>query len=355
MRWMILPHDEREPEKGAVAVMVAILAVVLLGVGAIAVDMGRIYSKRAELQNGADAAALAIADNCKRNAATTGCNTGGTPTSLALKYAQDNSLTSTADVQTPIITVNGSSGTVTVTATVKEPNGNDSLSLLLANALGISSAQVGATATAKWGVPASGQSILPLAIDSCELDLNSSSATPVNQKIVTQGGGTPDCNGANPSNQIVPGGFAWLSPTGPGPCQVTATAGPESVLSTWMKTSNGAALPSGCGSLFTAGNPNYVLDQTVAIPVYDDLSSSPPTPDPSAHGNNTWYHVAKWAGFHLLGWKFPGYSAGPNVWTGSEKGIYGYFVGFSADPSLFSNFTTDPHATGNLYVVELTR
>ena len=31
-------------------------------------------------------------------------------------------------------------------------------------------------------------------------------------KILTQGGGhgAVDCNGLNPSNQIIPGGFAWL-------------------------------------------------------------------------------------------------------------------------------------------------
>ncbi|WP_171041211.1 pilus assembly protein TadG-related protein [Sinomonas susongensis] len=331
--------------------MVAILALVLIGVGAIAVDVGRIYSKRGELQNGADAAALAVADNCARYASSTGCSTGVSTTSLALQYAKDNSLTSTANVSDPIIdTV---AGTVTVTATVKEPSGSNSLSLTLANALGFSSAQVGATATASWGYPTKGQSILPLAMEACELNVNSSSATPIPQKVITQGGGGADCNGTNPSNQNFPGGFAWLSPTGPGPCQVTATAGPESVLSTWIQTSNGASLPNGCGSLFTAGDPNYVLGQTVAVPVYDDLSSSPPVSNPNANGNNTWYHIAKWAGFHVLGWNFPGSTAGPAVWNKSEKGIYGYFVGFSADPSLFSNFTTDPNGKGDLYVVKL--
>ncbi|MDQ4501878.1 pilus assembly protein TadG-related protein [Sinomonas sp. ASV322] len=338
MRRLTISRGPGEREQGAVAVMVAILAVVLIGAGAIAVDMGRVYSKRAELQNGADAAALAIADNCKRYALTSGCNTGLLPMNRALQYAQDNSLTSTANVQQPIITVSGPGGTVTVTATVKEPNGNNSLTLFLAKALGISNALVGATATAQWGIPTRGQSILPLTMEACELAVFGSSPIPVPQKIITQGGGNPDCNGRNSSNQIVPGGFAWLTPTGPGPCDVNLAVGD------WAQTSPGAAIPAACTYLFNLSDPRNVFNKTVAIPIYDDVRGT---------GNNVNYHIAKWAGFHVMGWKFPGNFAGPPVWTGSEKGIYGEFVGFSADPAAFSGFTTDPGAQGNLWIAKL--
>ncbi|WP_422933874.1 TadE/TadG family type IV pilus assembly protein [Sinomonas sp. P47F7] len=332
----LIPRDGREREKGAVAVMVAILAVVLIGVGAIAVDMGRIYSKRAELQNGADAAAMAIANTCARYITSTGCNTGVAPGVLAQLYAQDNSLTSTANVQPPIIDT--TAGTVTVTTSVKEPSGNNSLTLFLAKALGISSAQVGATATAQWGFPTRGRSILPLAFEACELNVNSSSATPVPQKIITQGGGSPDCNGLNSSNQTVPGGFAWLTPTGPGPCELDVGTGD------WIQTSTGASIPAGCGYLFNLSDPNNVFGHTVAIPVYDDIRGT---------GNNVYYHIKQWAGFHVLGWKFPSNQAGPPVWNGSEKGIYGYFEGFSTDPSTFSGFTISPGPQGTLWTVRL--
>jgi hypothetical protein len=188
------------------------------------------------------------------------------------------------------------------------------------------------------------------------MDVNSSSATPIPQKILTQGGKTPDCNGLNPSNQIISGGFAWLAPTGPGPCQVNVTAGPESDLSTWAQTSTGASIPAGCGFLFDATSPNSVLNKTVPLPVYNDVAKTPPTPDPTAAGGkNSWYHVEKWAGFHVLGWSFPSNTVGPAVWGPGENGIYGYFIGFSADPSSFGDFTTDPNSTGNVYVVSLTQ
>lgn len=48
-------------ERGATAVLVAVLALVLLGVGAVAVDMGQVYAKRSSLQSAADLAVLAAA------------------------------------------------------------------------------------------------------------------------------------------------------------------------------------------------------------------------------------------------------------------------------------------------------
>ena len=54
----------RRNERGGISVMVALLMVVLLGAAAVAIDTGLIYAERAELQNGADAAALAIAEEC---------------------------------------------------------------------------------------------------------------------------------------------------------------------------------------------------------------------------------------------------------------------------------------------------
>lgn len=61
-------------ERGATAVLVAVLALVLLGVGAVAVDMGQVYAKRSSLQSAVDLAVLAAAvkldgtDNCSADA-----------------------------------------------------------------------------------------------------------------------------------------------------------------------------------------------------------------------------------------------------------------------------------------------
>ena len=60
------PAAAGRDERGAVGIFVAMLlgGGVLLGMGALVVDVGQLYQERAELQNGADAAALGVAKSC---------------------------------------------------------------------------------------------------------------------------------------------------------------------------------------------------------------------------------------------------------------------------------------------------
>ena len=53
-------------ERGATAVIFALLLVPMLGFAAIAVDVGALYAERARLQVAADAAAIAVAQDCSR-------------------------------------------------------------------------------------------------------------------------------------------------------------------------------------------------------------------------------------------------------------------------------------------------
>jgi Putative Flp pilus-assembly TadE/G-like len=64
----------RRDERGAVGALVAIFlgAGVLTGLGALVIDVGQIYQERAELQNGADAAALGVAKSCALGTCTPG-------------------------------------------------------------------------------------------------------------------------------------------------------------------------------------------------------------------------------------------------------------------------------------------
>jgi Flp pilus assembly protein TadG len=51
-------------DRGAIGVLVGMLLAtgVLLGMAALTVDVGMLYQERAELQNGADAASIAVSD-----------------------------------------------------------------------------------------------------------------------------------------------------------------------------------------------------------------------------------------------------------------------------------------------------
>lgn len=96
----------RRDDRGAVAVLVAILigTGVLFGMGALVIDVGQLYQNQAELQNGADAAALAIAKSCAA---------GSCDTSSATSYADLNASGLTGD--TAYVTfICGMNGTVAV-------------------------------------------------------------------------------------------------------------------------------------------------------------------------------------------------------------------------------------------------
>jgi Flp pilus assembly protein TadG len=86
----LLGRDDR----GAIGVLIAVLLAggVLLGMGALTIDVGQIYQNRAELQNGADAAALAIATQCADGTCP------ANPLTTAVTYASDNASALTQDV-----------------------------------------------------------------------------------------------------------------------------------------------------------------------------------------------------------------------------------------------------------------
>ena len=74
-------------DRGAAGVVVALFAVAIFGMAAFALDTAAIYEERRELQNGADAAALAVAEDCLRLPQT--CNAGAADATAA-GYADAN-------------------------------------------------------------------------------------------------------------------------------------------------------------------------------------------------------------------------------------------------------------------------
>ncbi|WP_129788417.1 pilus assembly protein TadG-related protein [Promicromonospora panici] len=307
----------RTRDRGAVNVMVALLIIPFIGFAAIAVDVAALWADRQQLQTGADAAALGIAQDCGKNSC-------GSPaaTAQALATPNKNDGEVTAKVLTPAVTP--SAGTVTVeTSGVREH--------WLAPVLGFDRSSVAAKATAAWGAPTGGLAQLPIAFSYCEFLAQTGGGLPstTTERTITftKSSGT-SCTG--PSNNVVPGGFGWLD-VNRASCTTFSTIG--EVL--WSST--GAAVPSGCSTADFAD----VQGKTVLLPIFDQAGDS---------GSNAWYRLYGYAAFKITGYHFVGQFSWSNDGTcfGNVRCIQGYFTKFVDLSEAFTYSTTAPSMGGSV-------
>jgi hypothetical protein len=289
-------------ERGAVAVVVAIWMVVAMAFVAISVDVGSVYSDKKQLQNGADAGALAIAESCQR----------GLCVDTADQYVKSNKLDGTATGTL----VSTSNGVIVVQATTVHQN-------WFAGILGMATMPVTASATAKWGYP-SGGATLPLAFSLCAFQRATggwnADGTAVNQNPVVihivESACTP------PAHNEVPGGFGALSGTN---CVSTVLAG------NWVMSDTGNNGPNSCAGFNWAG----ILNTQVLVPIFDASQGT---------GSNAQYRIMGLAAFTLTGICLGPSAQAPSNMTQcpSDKRIEGHFINYTA---LGGNYTIDPNAT----------
>ena len=125
------------------------MMVVLLGFAAISIDVGKIYWEKAQLQNGADAGALALAVNLRQGHQPTRCVVP------VLEIAQDLANANSNDNQSISHSVEIRSNEVTVKTSASEVGAPaNSVSIWFAKILdpSFASVEVGARATAGWGL-----------------------------------------------------------------------------------------------------------------------------------------------------------------------------------------------------------
>ena len=91
MRALVTTRTRRGDDAGAILIMVAMLLTVVTGFAALAVDTAKLRQERRELQNGAAAAALAVAKDC----AAGNCLT---PAATANVYADLNAADGAANI-----------------------------------------------------------------------------------------------------------------------------------------------------------------------------------------------------------------------------------------------------------------
>jgi len=278
-------------ERGAISVVAALLMVVLLAFAAITVDVAALWATRQQLQTGADAGALAIAQACARG----DC---GAPDQTAQDFAVSN------------VDDGAATGTVTsLTSSQVRVETSADREHWFAPVLGADETTLTARAAVAWGSPTGGTAVLPLTFSWCEWSGQTGGAMPSGTTVRTiefpKTSDLPDpCTG--PSGLPVPGGFGWLT-ADDGTCEAT------SAISQLMASDPGNSVPSSC-------SPDDLVelrDRTVLLPIYDVAAGT---------GSNATYQIYGYAAFTIKGYFFGSQYVWNKPCQGNERCISGYFT-----------------------------
>ena len=305
-----LLQDLEDEDNGAVLIWVALMMIVLLGVGAIVIDVGALYVEQRQLQNGADAASLAVAQDC----AAGDCGGDG-GSGIANQYADLNANDGASAIDpttpcgegSPLLAsctepapsgADGAAGWVRVDTSTETSNGGTEVSFLLAPFISALTGQtVHASAVAAWG-PASAATTLPFTFSECEFqELSDGANFPAGTTIIYSKAGNqsgnqpplfPDCEPRSSPGGTVEGGFGWLNVSG-GTCSVELTVG---------QTITGPGQPGNANLLKKAPcSESLVQNQEVLLPLFNAVSGT---------GNNVVYTIAGFVGFIVTGYHLSG-------------------------------------------------
>lgn len=331
--------------RGAIGVLVAVLmgAGVLFGMGALVVDVGQLYQNRAELQNGADAAALAVAKSCAQGTCTASI-------AFATQYATANASsltggkanvnlvcgvngavplgTGTCPVVKKVCPANPPAGAnfVDVETSTLMPNGSTLLPPVFAGTLAGSHSgnTVHACAQAEWGGPLSSTTV-GFTISACTWDQATSQgaslappppyppnpSASLDQVVYLKGGGGTTGCPTEPAGAAAPGNFGW-------------TSDPTSTCSTFISGgsysgSTGNSVSQACKPLLQSWQANRTV---IEVPVYVKVSGT---------GANVTYTLKGFAAFVITGYSLPSMTAkdwvtGKAPCSGGSSCISGFFT-----------------------------
>jgi Flp pilus assembly protein TadG len=355
----LIPPPPHRGDDGVAAVLtVTVVGLVSLVLLSLVVDVGQMYEERRQLQNGADAAAVAVAADylAARRQGQTYQNS--TATSTAADLADRNARDGTASVSGVYGTPWGTTGPaqrnaydppaatygkyVEVRTRTQAAGGGN----LLPFSFSSGGATISAVGRASWGGLGSYASF-PITMSICEWDAATSSGTryapappyPPNpasaleDTVELQSAAGTGCN-RGPANQFAPGGFGWLD--GGGDCEVA------SIANGWVQGSTGSSELNGCRDLLDQIITNR---RTVFLPVFDQVTGT---------GSSARYHVVGYAAVVFTGYSLPGHdvdswltargkkdcpTAGGSSGNGNGNGKGGGGSGGNQGNCLFALFT----------------
>lgn len=282
-------------ERGSYAVTVAVLSLALLALMALTIDTGMVYHERHELQNAADAGALAVAFNCARGGP---CNPADAD-ALATANATTDGVAGVESVD-----IDMGEGEVTVVTRSEATDGSDSLYLAAARVFGMESLTVRARATAAWG-PAGSLATIPFVISFCDLEGGLDAQGGYVDLPPPSGWGTvitfhdpavsgESCDGYPGfdmyEDEVLPGGFGMLELDAP--CRVRTYTDDDGDV--WAPVKSGTGIPSDWRCL--------EVGQVMTLPVFLDFRTSPRE-----------YRIGGYAAFVVTGWRITGSYTNPGT------------------------------------------
>lgn len=313
MRWL-------DDEHGGVAVTVAILLVVMLGIGALVLDVGNLYWERRQLQNGADAAALALVQACMEEGRP--CDSVGTTAdSTARTYTDANAADGFADAD---VDFDPAACRAEVVATTLDVDGGTLVLPFLAQTLveGYEGTTVSARAVAVCEGIGQGSG-LPLIFDDENWDDFDKVQKPDGADPDWWQHWEPDVDDGPTENVFFQqgtgfgaGAFGWLNLDDGEPCQ--ATIYDIDQLDTNTGNSFSCEFHNAAPQNAQAFR-NYVLaNNPHLVPMYGSYTGT---------GNNLTYTVTGFAVMYITGWHFSGNHYQYNApCSGNERCISGHFL-----------------------------
>ena len=340
-------------DAGVISVLFALcLSLALFGLLAISIDIGSVYAENRQLQNGAEAAALAAARDCAN--ASVACTSAGEMTSSAITGLVNANAN---DGASGIDEVCGSGGALSACApsaaapahwdcgadpasgnwaevrtSTRTSGGGTVLPAWFLRALPGQAANAGSTvrscARAAWGPAASlYDATIPFTISMCEWTSMTASGTniaaagpyppwPTEQALYlhtsTQ---AASCN-QGPSGADLPGGFGWTQPAD-STCLFTA------VVDGWYGDSTGRVPNNNCDTAMAS-----LVGKVVNIPLYDAVTGT---------GTTGQYELAGFAAFYLTGY----YVNGSDYKASLVNGVAKCPSGSASDTCIKGFFTKD--------------
>ena len=245
-------------ERGAVAVVVALMMVPLLGCAAIAVDVAAVRAEQQQLQGAADAAALAVAADCARGAC-------GNTVTTATALVQANGPGPGGTLGTPTVAVDATGVTVTARATQQH---------WFAPVLGIGSSAVSRSSRASW-TGAETATVLPLAVSLCEYrkQVAAQPLTSLTRSVITL-----PTTGCTPATGAVSPAASWVT-TSASTCMLSTSVGATLTQYRTSPSATTSNVPPTCRDALSD-----LAGTTVLLPVFDATGTTAGVPTYTVHG-----------------------------------------------------------------------